>query len=145
MANCEAWETHLKGRPNDANAKWRRNDLIRHIRCRLGIKAVVEQARCAFLRKRGIGVEPIDGAGSQTGITNVQIGQTAGDAIGASLKYLSGEQSSEEVWRFVCGFAQCVARMIADREGRSCPPAAVKMMIPGCEINRAPAIAKEIA
>ncbi|WP_276612593.1 hypothetical protein [Komagataeibacter xylinus] len=31
-----------------------------HIRSRTGIKAVVEQARCIFLRKIGVDVEPIE-------------------------------------------------------------------------------------
>lgn len=133
MANCEAWETHLKGRPNDANAKWRRNDLIRHIRCRLGIKAVVEQARCAFLRKRGIGVEPQEEAKP---LTKSHLGLIGGRSIGMALDYSEGNRDAAEVWQTLTEYAQTVARMIADREGQSRPPAAVKMMIPDCDISR---------
>ncbi len=140
MANCEAWETHLKGRPNDANAKWRRNDLIRHIRCRLGIKAVVEQSRCAFLRKRGIGVEPIDGARSQAKVDTSpeKIGKMCYAPFFGTMDYVGGRKSAEELWQSMTECVQYVARVIADREGQSRPPAAVKMLIPGCEIGREP-------
>ncbi|MBY4639638.1 hypothetical protein K6L44_06435 [Gluconacetobacter entanii] len=133
MANCEAWETHLKGRPNDANAKRRRNDLIRYIRCRLGIKAVVEQARCIFLRKRGIGIEP---EGEEKPLTRSHLGFLAARSSDYAMDYLSGHRPAEAVWQTVGEYVQTVARMIADREGQSRPPAAVRMMIPDCDVRR---------
>ncbi|BCZ76146.1 hypothetical protein [Komagataeibacter phage phiKX2] len=133
MANCEAWETHLKGRPNDANAKWRRNDLIRHIRCRLGIKYAVEQARCAFLRKRGIGVEPQEEAKVDT--SPEKIGKMCYAPFFGTMDYVGGRKSAEELWQAMGECVQYVARVIADREGQSRPPAAVRMMIPDCDVR----------
>lgn len=52
------------------------------------------------------------------------------------LNYKDGEISAEEMWQAMGECAQYVARAIADREGCSRPPAAVRMLIPDCEINR---------
>lgn len=60
MENYRAWNRAFQQRPDDASARWCRDNCLMHIRSRTGIKAVVEQARCIFLRKIGVDVEPIE-------------------------------------------------------------------------------------
>lgn len=138
MATCENWERILSSSPNDADAKSSRNLCISHIRGKIGRELVVEQARCIFLRKRGIGIEP-------KGEAQPGIGILSGHAAALAIGYSNGHHTAEVVWQALSRYAQAVARMIADREGRARPPAALRMMIPDCEINRTTAIPKEMA
>ncbi|GCE85169.1 hypothetical protein [Komagataeibacter diospyri] len=54
MENYQAWDRALRQRPDDASARWCRDNCLLHIRSRTGIKAVVEQARQNWLQRRQV-------------------------------------------------------------------------------------------
>jgi len=109
------------------------NLLMRWIRDRVGVRLHVEQARCLFLRKRGIGVEPDEEAKP---LTKSHLGFLAGRSSDYAMDYLAGHRPSEAVWKTMTEYVQTVARMIADREGKSRAPAAMRLMIPDCDAGR---------
>ncbi|MCE2579601.1 hypothetical protein LDL36_14080 [Komagataeibacter sp. FNDCR1] len=133
MATCENWERVLSSQPDDADAQSSRDLCIDHIRAQIGRELVVEQARCIFLRKRGIGIEP---EGKEKEIARSHLGFLAGRSSDYAMDYLAGHRPAEVVWQTVGEYVQTVARMIADREGQSRPPTAVRMMIPDCDVRR---------
>ncbi|MCE2563390.1 hypothetical protein [Komagataeibacter sp. FNDCF1] len=57
-----------------------------------------------------------------------KIGKMCYDPFFGVRDYVDGKTTAEELWQAMGECAQYVARVIADREGQSRPPAAVKMM-----------------
>ncbi|WP_102323860.1 hypothetical protein [Komagataeibacter saccharivorans] len=104
-----------------------------HTLGRIGSRLWDEIQKRGVNRKNAIGDDKV---GARKPLTKSDLCFLAGRSSDYAMDYLAGHQPCETVWQTVTEYVQTVDRMIADREGKSRPPAALQLMVPGCEVSR---------